>query len=205
MNWQHPHKGKLVSVEETATKVRSGVRVVDPPSASASADLIRAIYVRWRELKDAPTTGAPTLHLSESMSGERPGHIARHSASIGPFGRKTCNQGDMDATSHCFSQTDRLVRNRIKPNVALMEMSPPDENSSMSCRPIGTVYAAAAMARGERRIRSSRLERFVIEGVRKGCTWSSRISMTSSTSVKRKRPGKMSRLSALKTGIRWML
>jgi acyl-CoA hydrolase len=133
MNRQHPYKERLVSVEEAATKVRSGDQIVDLPNASAPADLIRAIYLRWRQLKDA------------AMSGERPCHIGRHGALIGSFGRKTCNQGNMDATSYCFSHTDRLARNRIKPNVALMEISRRRETDARRRGP-PRVFSTAATA-----------------------------------------------------------
>lgn len=145
MNWRHLYQERLVSVEEAAAKIRSGDRIAAASACSAPEDLVKAISDRWRELEDVTLTSMLMLYPFEYIKGECAGHIRHHSLFLGPSERKFYNQGNIDITSYSFSQTDWLIRNRIKPNVAIWEVSPPDENGNMSCGPVGAEYSAVVL------------------------------------------------------------
>ena len=145
MNWKHLYQERLVSVEEAAAKIRSGDRIAAAPACSVPEGLVKAISNRWRELEDVTISSMLMLYPFEYMKGEYAGHIRHHSLFLGPFERKLYNQGNMDITSYSFSQTNWLIRNRIRPNVGIWEVSPPDDNGNMSCGPVGTEYCAAVL------------------------------------------------------------
>jgi 4-hydroxybutyrate CoA-transferase len=145
MSWKNIYQERLVSVEEAATKIRSGDRIAIASGCSVPEGLVKAISRRWRELEDVTLIGMLMLHPFEYMKGEYAGHIRHHSLFLGPFERNVYDQGNMDVTSYSFSQTDWLIKNRIKPNVAIKEVSPPDENGNMSCGPVGAMYNGAVL------------------------------------------------------------
>jgi 4-hydroxybutyrate CoA-transferase len=140
MNWKSDYKQKLISVEEAASKIRSHDRVIYPPCGSAPATLIDAITKRYQELEDVTMIGCLILYPFEYLKREYIGHMKHHTIFMGPFERKLCAQGNVDVTSYQFSQTDWLVRNRIRPNVFIAEVSVPDEDGNMSFGSIGSFH-----------------------------------------------------------------
>ncbi|MDY0242097.1 MAG: acetyl-CoA hydrolase/transferase C-terminal domain-containing protein [Rhodospirillaceae bacterium] len=149
MTWKDIYKSKLLSVEEAAAKIKSHDRVVYPPCGSAPSTLIEAIGRRYKELEDVTMTGVLLLYPFDYMKGEYRGHIRHHAIFMGPYERRHYAEGNMDLTSYAFSQSDRLVQERIKPTVSIIEVSAPDEDGNMSYGSIGTFYSAAANACAE--------------------------------------------------------
>ena len=116
-----------------------------PPCGSVPATLIDAICKRGNELENVRMTGVLVQYPFEYMKGSFLGKIRHHTIFMGPYERKFFAEGNMDLTSYAFSHTDWLVRNRLKPDVYIAEVSPPDEDGNMSLGSIGTFYAAAAL------------------------------------------------------------
>jgi 4-hydroxybutyrate CoA-transferase len=141
MNWKEIYKQqKLISVDEAASKIKSHDRVMYSPGSSAPADIIHAIARRYRELEDVTMFTYLVLYPFEYLSQEYIGHIKHHTLFMGPFERKMASQHNVEATSYQFSQTDWVVRNRVKPSVFIAEVSEPDEDGNMSFGPMGTTY-----------------------------------------------------------------
>jgi 4-hydroxybutyrate CoA-transferase len=141
VNWKDVYKHqKLIGVDEAASKIKSHDRVVYSPGSSAPVDVINAIARRYRELEDVTMFTYLVLYPFEYLKQEYIGHIKHHTLFMGPFERKLASQGNVEATSYQFSQTDWIVKNRIKPNVFIAEVSEPDEDGNMSFGPMGTPY-----------------------------------------------------------------
>jgi 4-hydroxybutyrate CoA-transferase len=140
MSWKDTYQQKLISVEEAASKIKSHDRVIFPPCGSAPSDLINAISNRYLELEDVTMFGALILYPFEYLKREYIGHIKHHTIFMGPIERKLAAQGNVEITSMHFSQSDWLVRNRIKPTVFIAEVSEPDDEGNMSFGPLGTFH-----------------------------------------------------------------
>ena len=144
MSWKDIYNSKLITLEEAAAKVKSHDRVIFPPGGGAPYDLVQAISRRYKELEDVQFFSALLLNPFDYVKGEYCGHIRHNTIFMGPLERKFIAQGNMDVTSYPFSQTDWVVRNRIRANVSIIDVSPPDENGNMSYGPISTFYSAPA-------------------------------------------------------------
>lgn len=140
MSWKDVYKQKLITIDEAATKIKSHDRVNYSPCASAPADLISAIARRYKDLEDVTMNTGLILSPFEYLRQDYIGHIKHHSLFMGPIERKLGEQGNVEVTSYHFSQTDWMVRNRVKPNVFIAEVSEPDENGNMSFGPVGTFW-----------------------------------------------------------------
>lgn len=144
MDWKQLYRKKLVSVEEAAAVIKSNDRVWYPPCGSAPTNLIKAIEQRYRELENVTMLSALILYPFDYLKPEYIGHIKHHTVFMGPFERKMLPFGNVDVTSYQFAHTDWLTENRIKANVFITEVSPPDENGYMSFGSMGTFNGTAA-------------------------------------------------------------
>ncbi|WP_026895261.1 acetyl-CoA hydrolase/transferase family protein [Clostridiisalibacter paucivorans] len=137
MNWKDEYKSRLVSLEEAASVIKSNDRIWYPPCASAPRDIINAITKRYKELENVTMYTCLILYPFDYLKPEYKGHIHHFTTFMGPFERKYYPMGNVEYTSYQFSHTDWLTRNVIKPNVLLIEVSPPDEQGNMSYGPVG--------------------------------------------------------------------
>jgi len=138
MSWKEVYAKKLVSLDEAAAVINSNDRVWYPPCGSAPVNLIEAITKRAAELENVSMITGLVLYPFEYMKGSFKGHLNHHTVFMGPFERKRVPEGNIEITSYQFGQTDWLTVNRIKANVFIVEVSPPDENGYMSYGPLGT-------------------------------------------------------------------
>ena len=145
MGWQDIYQQKRLTVDEAAGKIRSGQRVVSSTAGSVPATLIDAIGERGKELRDVTLSGALLQFPFEYARGSFLGKVRHHTIFMGAYERSLLEEGNIDVTSYAFSSTDWLVKNRLKPDVYIAEVSPPDENGDMSLGPMGTFYTAPAL------------------------------------------------------------
>jgi len=138
MGWQDIYRQKLLSVEDAAGMIKSNDRIWYPMCSSAPVNLIDAITNRYQQLDNVTMFSCLILYPFEYLKKKYIGHIKHHTAFMGPIERKWFSEGNMEITSYQFSQTDWLMRNRVQPNVLIMEVSPPDANGNMSYGPMGT-------------------------------------------------------------------
>jgi len=138
MNWQELYKQKLVSVEEAASVIKSNDRVWYPASGSAPVDFINALSKRYQELENVTMLTGLILYPFEYLKPGYKGHLNHHTLFMGPVERKMFDFGNVEVTSYQFASTDWLTENRIKANVFVADVSPPDENGNMSYGVLGT-------------------------------------------------------------------
>jgi len=144
MDWKAMYQKKLISVEDAAAVIQSNDRVWYPPCSGAPVDLVNAISKRYKELENVTMISALILSPFDYLKAEYIGHIKHHTIFMGPIERKMINQGNVEVTSYQFSQTDWLTEHRVKGNVFIVEVSPPDEDGNMSYGTMGTFNGHAA-------------------------------------------------------------
>lgn len=123
---------KMVSAEEAVAVVRSGQRVFVQGAAAVPRVLLAALARRGPELSNVEV-------MSMHLEGEAP-HVApelarsfRHRALfIGANVREAVNAGRADYVPIFLSDIPALMQNSLRPDVALINVSPPDAHGYCS-------------------------------------------------------------------------
>jgi len=133
MNWWSDYRSKVVSAAEAVRKVESGHRVYYGGNAAIPRELVRALAARAAELEGVQLNHV--LLLGEDPLGV-PGmerHFRHNSLFVGPADRAAVNDGRADYVPIFLHHIPRLFRQGILPlDVAMVQVSPPDEHGFMS-------------------------------------------------------------------------
>ena len=138
MDCKDNYKSKLVSFEEAAKAIKSGDTMWISPVCSAPIDLVNAVSKRYQELENVNAHSGLLMYPFELLKPEYKGHINYHSFFLGPVERKMVPYGNVNITSVHFSNMGWMMKNIVKANVLLAEVSEPDERGYMSYGPLGT-------------------------------------------------------------------
>jgi acyl-CoA hydrolase len=133
MTWHSDYRAKLRSAAEAVSVISSGDRVYYGGNAAIPQALVRALAARRDEL-----TGVQLNHVL--LLGDDPlsapgteGHFRHNSLFVGPADRKAVNEGRADYVPIFLHQIPRLFDEGIVPlDVAMVQVSPPDEHGFMS-------------------------------------------------------------------------
>ena len=142
MDFKQIYQDKVISKKEIAQKINSGDVIYMSPAVCAPIHLMQAIGKRKDELTDVHVYSVLLLYPFEFLGGEFRGHINYHSFFMGPLERNFVPQGNVEINSVHFSKVGYMIENVIKPNVVIMECTPPDENGMMNFGPIGAAANA---------------------------------------------------------------
>ncbi|MBP2629215.1 MAG: acetyl-CoA hydrolase/transferase, partial [Firmicutes bacterium] len=140
MSWKELYRKKTVTCGEAVQAIKPGNSVWLSPNASNPKDLVMALCNRHQELKDVDVWSSLLMHPFEFLKKEYRGQINYHSYFPGQWERKFMSQGNVSITSFHLSLIDKLINDVIKPNVALLEVSPPNEQGYM-CLSVGGIFA----------------------------------------------------------------
>ena len=138
MSWREDYQKKLITADEAAAKIQDGDRMWYGAIMSAPLDIGMAIDRRLETMKDVVAFSGLCLYPYKWMTSAGIGHIHYETLFLGPVERKLYPMGNITITSYNFCQCDNLARDIMKTNIAIFEVSPPDENGYMSFGPIGS-------------------------------------------------------------------
>lgn len=149
MTWQHIYRSKVTSAEEAVAAVESGNRVYLGGGAGVPQTLIGALVNRADQLRSVELVHV--LHFGEAPY-VRPEYrgVFRHNALfIGPNVREAVHAGRADFTPVFLGAIPNLFKSgRLPVDVALVQLSPPDEHGFCSFGvEVGTTKPAADNAR----------------------------------------------------------
>ncbi|MGV8981012.1 acetyl-CoA hydrolase/transferase family protein [Clostridium sp.] len=137
MDYNKMYTEKVVSIKEAASKINSGDQIYLSGGNSAPIHLVSALCKRVKELENVDIFGALLMYPHEFLNLGFKGHINYHTFFLGPIERSMRGFGNVEATSIHFSKAGWMAENIIKPNVAMIETAPPDENGNMNFGPTG--------------------------------------------------------------------
>lgn len=124
-NWEKTYSEKLSTPEEAVKTIRSGDRVVIGQAAAMPEALNNALAARKDELNDVTLISALALRPTPSMRPEFKNNMETLSYFMGPQER-----GLDKAVGGCvsvnFNHLDLWVERIARPNVLLLEVTPPD-------------------------------------------------------------------------------
>lgn len=144
-NWLKNYTSKLVSADDAVKVIRSGDHVVIQPGCAVPMELVRAMVRRKDELENVNIyhilTVGPMPYLEPGMEK----HFRHTAFFIGGNARKAVNEGRADFVPIFLSEVPLLFKEGvIKPDVALINVSPPDEHGFCSYGvDVGTIKTAA--------------------------------------------------------------
>ncbi len=131
--WINKYNSKIVSSDEAVKVIKPGDRVVVQPGCAAPLELIRALVRRKEELRDV------IIHhilIVGDLPYIQPGmekHFKHIAFFIGGNTRKAVNEGRAEFVPIFLSEVTLLFKRGIlKANVALINVSPPDDHGFCS-------------------------------------------------------------------------
>lgn len=131
--WLDKYRSKLVSADEAVKSIKSGDKIVVQPGCAAPLELIRAMVKRKDELFDVEIYH---ILVVGDLPYTHPGmekHFKHKAFFIGGNTRKAVNEGRAEFIPIFLSEVTLLFKKGIiKPNVALINVSPPDEHGFCS-------------------------------------------------------------------------
>jgi len=144
-DWQEKHKSKVTDPEGAVSKVRSGQRVFIGSGAAEPQLLVKALAKRGPELADTQITHILTLGVAPYADPKLEDGFRHNALFIGPNVREAVAEGRADFTPVFLSEVPRLFRRGKMPiDVALIQVSPPDEHGYCSYGVSVDVTKAAA-------------------------------------------------------------
>lgn len=150
MTWQEEYQRKLVGIEEAAKVIKSGDLVFMSAGPSCPVDIVTAVCARYKELENVNLASGLLMHPFEYLKAEYKGHISHNSGFLGPLERMFMPQGNIRVRPYQFSKLPKVIPNRNY-DVAIFEVSAPDDNGYMSFGPVGT-FSNAIIARHVKKI-----------------------------------------------------
>jgi len=131
--WLKNYNSKVVSSDEAVKVLKSGDNVIIQPGCAVPMELVRAMVKRKNELTDVNIyhilTVGPLPYVEPGMEK----HFRHTAFFIGGNTRKAINEGRADFVPIFLSEVPLLFKNGIiKPDVALINVSPPDEHGFCS-------------------------------------------------------------------------
>ncbi len=129
MEWQQTYKSKLVTAAEAVKKIQSGNKVFLTGNCSTPQKLLNALIDYAPELRDVTIYHALLIAGSEYVEPRMQGHLRANSLFISANVREAVNAGRADFTPVLLSEFPILFKTGVIPlDVALVHLSPPDEN-----------------------------------------------------------------------------
>ena len=132
-NWQEKYQSKVTTPEGAVSKVRSGQRVFIGSGAAEPQLLVKALADRGQELSDTQITHILTLGVAPYADPKLKDGFRHNALFIGPNVRDAVAEGRADFTPVFLYEVPRLFRRGKMPiDVALIQVSPPDEHGYCS-------------------------------------------------------------------------
>jgi acyl-CoA hydrolase len=133
MSWVDDYRAKLHSLEAAVARVKSGDRVYYGGNAAIPQTLVRGLAQRREELWNVQLNHVLLIGDDPLSAPGMEGHFRHNSLFVGPADRKAVNDGRADYVPIFLHQIPRLFRDGIVPlDVAMLQVSPPDEHGFMS-------------------------------------------------------------------------
>lgn len=133
MSWQNLYEKKKVSIEEAIKTINSGDKVIMGQAAGESFPLLKELSRQKDRLKDVEIMHNIALGKSEYCEDGMECSFKYNTCFVGPGSRKAVSEKRADFIPSFFSEMPRLFNEKIIPvDVAILHLSPPDENGYLS-------------------------------------------------------------------------
>ncbi len=132
MPWIDDYRRKCRTAEEAVRLVKSGDRVFTSGNAATPRPLLHALIARKAELHDVELVHLLLMGDEFSLPSLE-GHFRHNAFFVGPGDRHAVNAGAADYTPIFLSEIPALFSSGVLPlDIAILQVSPPDEHGFMS-------------------------------------------------------------------------
>jgi 4-hydroxybutyrate CoA-transferase len=146
-DWKNEYKSKLVSPEDAAAQVKSGDWIIVPPVNSMPQDILNALAARKDEIEKVKIASNLMIYPYAFLGGDYVGKITYYSGYCGPLERMFMSQGNVVPFPMHLSKAYKALDQYQANDVAMIEVTPPDERGYMNYGPCGVVYGRYATSR----------------------------------------------------------
>ena len=158
MDWKAYYKDHIVTAEEAVTHIQSKDRVINSHLGGAPIPIIEAMVANYKAYKDVEISCMLTSDGIPYAQEQYKDHFHMNPWFVSKNSATALAEGYGDLTPSHFSEIPGLLRTVMKPDVSLIQVSPPDEHGYVSLG-LSTDYMIGA----------ARLSRTVIAEVNAQC------------------------------------
>lgn len=123
---------RLMSVKDALGLIRESDKVITAFGCGEPCGFERAMLENYKDFKNVEVINMLILGDTPWVRDEVKGHFSYHSFFASSSNRKAISSGTADFTTCHFYEIPMVLREIIKPRVAIMSVSPPDENGYVS-------------------------------------------------------------------------
>lgn len=132
MGWREIYQQRLTTADRAMEQIKSGDRVVITHATGESTLLSDALVKNAARYENVEIVHMVAMGTAEYCRPEMGAHFRHNSLFVGGATRQAVADGRADFTPVYFSEIPELFRTRLHPNVALLQISPPDEHGYCS-------------------------------------------------------------------------
>lgn len=132
MNWKDIYKKKIVSAEEAISHINDGDKVVISFGCSEPLGIEAAMVDNYQKFHNVQIINLLILGDTPWVREEMKGHFSYNSFFASGSNRKAISDGIADFTTCHLSEIPMVLREIIKPRVAIFSVCPPDKNGYVS-------------------------------------------------------------------------
>lgn len=131
-NWKDEYIGKLKSIEDAIGYIKSNYRVVLGHACGEPAALVKAMINNAENYKNVEIVHMVAMGDAEYCKEEMKDNFRHNSLFVGGSTKNAINVGRGDFTPTFFFEVPKLFRKTLPIDVALIQVSPPDEHGFVS-------------------------------------------------------------------------
>lgn len=127
LRWQETYKNKLISAEAAALKIKAGDRVVMGHAAAEPTSIIEEMVKNKENYSNVEIVHMLVLGKAQYAQLGMEKYFKDNAIFVGGTTREDVNSGRGDYTPCFFHELPRMLRESLPVDVALIQVTPPDE------------------------------------------------------------------------------
>lgn len=131
-DWRENYKKKLTTPEEAVKHIKSGDRIILGLATGEPHSVVDAMLRNKDDYQNIEIVAMLSLGDSPWLRPEMKGHFKFNCFFASPANRSAISSGEADFTTAFFFEIPDILRTDLKPNVALIQVSPPDKHGYCS-------------------------------------------------------------------------
>ena len=133
MDWEKLYEQRKMTAEEAVGLIHSGDRLVLGHAVGVPLAITDVLVEHKEDYQDVEIVQMVSMGNAKFSAPGTEGHFRLNSLFVGPQSRAAVNEGRGDFTPCCFSEIPELFRSSLTPDVAVIQVEPPDRMGYVSC------------------------------------------------------------------------
>ncbi len=132
MSWKSYYEKHLMTAQQAVSLIQSGDVISVGHAVGEPTALLNALVADAERLHNVELLHMVLMGKGEYLAESMEGHFRHNSLFVGGAARKAVEQGRADFTPCYFHRVPELLRTAHRPDVAMIMVSPPDEEGNCS-------------------------------------------------------------------------